>query len=109
MLKYGMDKLTGFNNIKGMDQLFGSPIDAVLVVFAEFFCSIFLILGLFTRFALLPLLITMCVAFFKVHHYLIFTAKCEDSGQVALLFLIGYGTLLLTGPGKFSIDRMIAK
>lgn len=109
MLKHGLDKLTGFNEMRGMNQLFGSPTDLILVIFAELFCSIFLVLGLFTRFALIPLIITMCVAFFKTHHHLIFTEKCEDSGQVALLFLIGYIALLFTGPGKFSIDRMIAK
>lgn len=106
MLKHGMDKLTDFNNYKGMNQLFGAPMDAILLIFAEAFCSIFLLLGLFTRFALIPLIIAMVVAFFKGHQGIIFG---KEGGETALLYLIAFVCLLFTGPGKFSVDRMIAK
>jgi putative oxidoreductase len=108
MLRHGMDKLTHFNEYKGMSVLFGSPTDMILVIFAEFFCSIFLVLGLFTRFAVIPLVITMAVAFFKTHHSLL-SDDCKLSGESALVYLLVYLTILFTGPGKFSIDRMIAK
>jgi putative oxidoreductase len=75
-----------------------------LVVFAEFFCSLFLILGLFTRLATIPLIITMCVALFKAHN-----AEVFGDGQMAALYLAGYVALFLTGPGKISVDGMIGK
>lgn len=106
MLKHGFDKINNFAQVKGMNQLFGSPTDAILVIFAELFCSIFLVLGLFTRFAAIPLIITMAVAFFKAHNGVIFG---EHGGETALLYLLAYTCLLFTGPGKFSVDKMIAK
>jgi putative oxidoreductase len=93
----------GKHNVEFMNQLFGSPFDGYLVIFAEFFCAILLMLGLFTRYATLALVITMGVAFFKYHH-----ASIAD-GEVSFLYFTAYFCLLLTGPGKFSIDRMIAK
>ena len=109
MLMHGLTKLKDYGNVNSkfnvqyMNDLFGSPVDGFLVIFAEFFCAIFLMLGLFTRFALIALVITMCVAFFKVHH------GSFAEGEMAFLYLIPFICLLLTGPGKFSIDRMIAK
>jgi putative oxidoreductase len=89
-----------FINFMGM----GTTASLALVVFAEFFCSMFLILGLFTRFAAIPLIITMCVALFKAHNGEVF-----GDGQTATLYLTGYIVLLLVGPGRVSVDGMIAK
>lgn len=106
LVYFGYQKLTHFSEIKGMNAVFGSPVDAVLVVFAEFFCAALLVMGLFARFALVPLIITMCVAFFKQHNGVIYNDFKIDT---AFMFLLMYLVLLLTGPGKYSIDRMIAK
>jgi putative oxidoreductase len=104
MMKHGMEKLSEYNaKHTTFNYLFGAPTDYILTIFAELFCSIFLVLGLFTRVALVPLIITMGVAFFKYHHNSI------DDGETSLLYLIAYIVLLLTGPGKLSIDKMIAK
>lgn len=106
MLIHGFGKLTSFNTVRTMNQVFGSPTDAVLVVFAEFFCAAFLVLGLFTRLALIPLIICMGVAFFITHN---FQLSGTNSGETALLFLTAFICLLCTGPGKVSIDRLISK
>ncbi len=109
MFLHGLAKLKNYgnatsnDNVQFMHDVFGSPFDGFLVLFAEFFCAIFLMLGLFTRFALIVLLISMGVAFFKIHH-----ASFND-GEKAFLYLIPFLCLLFTGPGKFSIDRMIGK
>lgn len=107
MISHGYDKLIHygdmhhkFMNFMGM----GSSISLALLIFAEFFCSLFLILGLFTRFATIPLIIAMCVALFKAHH-----GDVLGEGQTAALFLTGYLVLLFTGPGKISVDSMIGK
>lgn len=106
MITHGYDKLSHYASYKGMNHLFGTPIDIVLVIFAEFFCAAMLILGLFTRFAAIPLIITMAVAFFKVHNGNI---SGQNSGEMALLYLGIFVTLLFTGPGKFSADAAISK
>ncbi len=75
-----------------------------LLVFAEFFCSLFIILGLFTRFAAIPLIIAMSVAVFAAHH-----GKFATEGQMASLFLGAFLVILIVGPGKASVDGMISK
>ena len=107
MLLHGYDKLMHFAQYKGQFMDFmgiGKTTSLVLVVFAEFFCSLFLILGLFTRLATIPLIIVTCVIIFKVNHGHI----TADNENVAM-FLASYLVLLLVGPGRASIDSMIGK
>lgn len=107
MMNHGFDKLIHFGekhnqfmNFLGM----GSTLSLSLLIFAEFFCSLFLVLGLFTRLAAIPLIIAMSVALFMAHDGLIFT-----EGEKPALFLAGYIVLLLLGPGKVSVDSMTGK
>ncbi len=73
-----------------------------LAIFAEVVCSTLLIAGLFTRLAALILAITMATAFFFVHKSALVGPQ---SGELAMVYLVAYVTLLFTGPGKFSVDR----
>jgi putative oxidoreductase len=73
-----------------------------LAVFAEVFCAALLVLGFFTRFAAGILAITMAVAFFKVHGM---AMKGPGSGELALLYLVGFLTLMFSGAGRFSADK----
>ena len=82
----------------------GEAPSLVLATFAEFGCSILLVLGLFTRLACIPLIVTMAVAAFLVHGNDPWSAK-----ELAYIYLAGYITLLLTGPGRFSVDALIMK
>lgn len=107
MLTHGYPKLVHFAERaeKFSDPLgIGSTASLSLVVFAEFFCSILFFLGLFTRFALVPLMVTMAVVVFIVHGDDPFGDK-----EKALLFLIPYIGLFLTGPGRWSLDRILKK
>ena len=104
-LLHGWGKLV--NLISGSSKFpdilgIGSTPALALAVFAEFFCSILLILGLWTRLAALLLLITMSVAFFMAHG-----AKLagQGNGELAFIYLAGYVVLLLAGAGKFSVDK----
>jgi putative oxidoreductase len=113
MVQAGYNKLIHFNDMLTGPQAFqsmigiGAKTELAMLVFAEFFCSIFLILGLFTRLATIPLIIAMCVAFFMAHHAEVFTK--EGGLQAALIYLCGYIFLLLVGPGKISVDGMTGK
>ncbi|WP_434978308.1 DoxX family protein [Daejeonia sp. YH14] len=81
----------------------GAKMSLALAVFAEFVCSIFLILGLFTRWAAFFLAFTMCVAVFGVH-----SADGFDKMETGALYLSLYLIFLILGPGKFSVDGMIS-
>jgi len=107
MVAHGYQKLVHFAERKNsfVDFLgLGSTTTLSLVVFAEFFCAAFIILGLFTRMAAIPLCIAMGYACFVTHHGDVF-----GDGEASLQFLSVFFLLLLCGPGKYSIDGMIAK
>lgn len=105
LLPHGYSKLVRFAELrtKFMDFMgLGSTTSLVLIIFAEFFCSILIIMGLFTRFAVIPPLIGMLVVVFMAHSGDIF-----GKGESGSLFAIGCMVLLLLGPGKASIDGMM--
>ena len=104
---HGINKLMGFAKIsaKFPDPIgVGSTMSLGLTVFAEVFCSLALILGLFTKYAAIPLAITMFVAFFIIHGEDPFKAK-----ELALAYGIVYVALTLMGSGKFSLDHKFKK
>ena len=107
MMSHGWPKLSSFGEKSGdfYDFMgFGPAFSLGLTVFAEFFCSLFLVLGMGTRLFLVPLIILSLVIVFVIHGPDPFGDK--ESG---LLFLIPYLTLLLTGAGKYSLDYLLWK
>lgn len=82
----------------------GSLPSLILTVFAEFFCALLLIPGLFTRLAALPLVITMMVAGLMVHASDPFAKK-----EKAFLYAVLYLAVALAGPGRFSVDHVFRK
>ncbi|MFN0033437.1 MAG: DoxX family protein [Saprospiraceae bacterium] len=83
----------------------GASASYYLVVFAEAICSGLVLLGLFTRLALLPLLGTMAVAIFSVNWENPLTDK-----ELPLLYFSVYVAIWLLGPGRFSLDwRLFGK
>ncbi len=108
MLSHGFPKLQQLfsgEEIQFYSFLWLSPKSTlILAVFAEFVCSIFIILGLFTRFALFFLLITMAVAGLIVH-----AADPFAKREMSLLYLSVYLLLFAFGPGRYSVDAMITR
>ncbi|MCX6851806.1 MAG: DoxX family protein [Verrucomicrobia bacterium] len=105
LLLHGRGKLLNFSaTVEKFPALFGLPanVNLGLAIFAEVVCSTLLIAGLFTRFAALVLAATMGSAFFFVHKSALVGAQ---SGELAMVYLIAYVTLLFTGAGKYSVDR----
>lgn len=108
MLTHGTAKLITL--LEGGPISFADPIgigpvaSLALAVFAEVFCSLLLIFGIATRFAVIPLLITMLVAVLIVHSADVFGVK-----EMALLYFIVYTTIAITGAGKFSVDNLVYK
>jgi putative oxidoreductase len=76
----------------------------LLVIFAEVFCALMVILGLFTRAAVIPLIITMLVVIFMVQRNQPFK-ESED----AILYLSAFLAILICGPGRISVDGMMGK
>ena len=83
---------------------FGVTTSFVLVVFAEFVCSILVILGLATRLAVIPIMITMATAAIFAHANDPFGVK-----EKPLLFLLIFTFLLFVGAGRYSVDRSLER
>ena len=101
---HGLPKL---NKLISGDFAFADPLglgaafSLVLVVLAEFVCGLLIAGGLLTRLATIPLIVTMLVAAFITHG--------DDPWQkkeMAVLYLIAYLALALTGPGRLSLDAL---
>lgn len=104
---HGYPKLVGYNDMLGM---FGDPVglgtelSVILVIFAEFFCGIFILLGLFTRFAVVFTFITMLVAYFVAHAKDEFMVKMLPFVYIWLCVVI-----FILGSGRYSLDAVISK
>ena len=103
MLTHGTPKLIslfGSEEIAFADPFgLGMGASLALTVFAEFICSSLVILGLGTRLAVIPLIITMLTAAFLIHGSDPFQQK-----EMAIIYLVIFSVLLMTGAGKYSLD-----
>lgn len=107
MLTHGYPKLMKL--LAGGEIQFADPIGLgqglsfVLVIFAEFICSILIGIGLATRLASIPLIINMSVAAFVV-----FASAPIAKKEFPILYLLIYLILLVMGSGKYSVDYLIS-
>lgn len=107
MLVHGWNKFTQVGTLKTSfpDPFgWGHDVSLYLTIFAELICPVLLILGFITRIAALPLFIVMAVAVFSVHAADPFAEK-----ELAVFYGLVYLALILTGPGKFSLDKWVLK
>ena len=102
---HALEKITNYFTELGIPH---PAFQARLASTSEFVCGGLLLLGLATRFAVVPLIITMCVA--------IRTAQWENVdgiGSLVGLLEFSYIALLVwlgtDGPGPLSLDRLIAR
>ena len=107
LVAHGWPKLSNFSNIANSfaDPIgLGPTVSLILAIFAEFFCSLAVIVGIKTRIAVIPLIVTMLVAVVIVHGDDPWSKK-----EFGILYLVPFVTLLFTGSGKFSIDAFLKK
>ena len=102
MFRHGLDKLVNFSEKKAdfLDPFgIGSEYALMLAIFAEAFCSILVSAGLFTRFAIIPLITTMAVAVIIAHAHDPFPDR-----EMAVMYLAIFVGILIYGPGRYSLD-----
>jgi len=71
-----------------------------MAAFSESICAIFIVLGLFNRLASILLFITMVIASMK--HFI--DGSFPELAMLYCIFCLG---LILSGPGRYSLDYMI--
>jgi len=108
MLTHGFPKISRFfgeGPVKFADPFgLGPEVSLGLAIFAEVGCSILVMIGFKTRWATVPLMITMLVAVFYAHANDPFGRK-----EPALLFFTLFLSLLISGGGRYSVDGGIRK
>lgn len=106
LMSHGWQKLMNFSEMSASfpDPLgVGSSVSLGLAIFGELVCSAGFIVGLLYRLALIPMIFTMCIAFFVVHGHDPFAVK-----ELAFVYLAVFVLMYITGPGKYSIDHILS-
>ena len=107
LMNHGIDKWANYQELSAVfpDPLgIGSPLSLGLAIFCELACSMAFIIGFLYRLAMIPMIFTMCVAFFIVHADDPFAVK-----ELAFVYLVVFVLMYIVGPGKFAVDRWISK
>ena len=106
LMNHGIQKWSNFQEMSAVfpDPLgIGSPLSLGLAIFGELVCSMAFIIGFLYRLAMIPMIFTMGVAFFVIHGNDPFSLK-----ELAFVYLVVFILMYIAGPGKFSLDRLIA-
>lgn len=107
LFSHGWGKLINFSYIAPVfaDPIgVGPTVSLALAVFAEVFCAVAVIAGIKTRWAVVPIIITMLVAIGIVH-----ASDPWAKKELALMYMISFLVLFFTGPGKYSVDGVMGK
>ena len=106
LMSHGIAKWVNFESMASgfPDPLgVGSHLSLTLAIFGEVFCSAAFIAGALYRLAMLPMIFTMGMAVFVIHGSDPFAVK-----ELAVTYLAIFILMYIAGPGKFSVDRLIA-
>lgn len=104
MLTHGLPKIGRLaqDPVEFIDFLgLGASLSLMLAVFGEVVCSLFVFVGLGTRLAVIPSIITMLVVVFHVH-----LGDGLAKQELGLHYLIVYLVLLIMGSGRYSLDYL---
>ena len=111
----GVEKLNGENWFVDIQDQFPFPFNLVspdiswhLATWAELIGPVLLVLGLGTRFASLSLIILTMVAWASVHAGMGYNV-CDNGFKLPLIYLVMFVPLLLSGPGKLSLDHWLSR
>ncbi len=105
LLVHGIHKVMTY---KTLSATFPDPIglgrrrSLQLAIFAELLCSLAVISGLLFRLALIPPMVTMCVAGFVALKGAPWVQR-----ELPISYLLVLLLLFITGPGLFSLDALI--
>lgn len=104
---YGYQKVSMYHQILPMfgDVIgIGSRLSFHLVIFAELVCGFLVLIGFVTRLSVIPIFITMIVAYFIAHANDPFQVK-----QLAFVYLLLSVVVFVLGSGRYSVDFLLSQ
>jgi putative oxidoreductase len=107
LIGHGLPKISDFSDLSTTfyDPLhLGHRGSLILVILAELFCSMLLVLGLFTRIVAFIIVINLSVAVFIYHH-----GQPLKNVDLGAIYLTSVFTIMIVGPGRVSVDGMMGK
>lgn len=111
----GLEKWRGENWFADIQGQFPFPFNFVppeiswqIATWSELVGPVLLLLGLGTRFASLSLILLTLVAWASVHAGNGYNV-CDNGFKLPLMYLVMFTPLLLSGPGKCSLDHWLAR
>ncbi|QGM80613.1 DoxX family protein [Otariodibacter oris] len=114
-LEAGLEKWNGQNWFAEIQSqfpfpfnLFSAELNWNVAMFAEIIVPILLVIGIFTRFSALSLIILTAVAWYSVHSGNGYNIS-QGGYKMALIYLVVLFPLLAQGAGIFSIDFLMQK
>jgi len=109
-IKHGYEKVFTFST---MAPAFSDPMhigpthSLILAMISDGICSLLVVLGLGTRPAALYSFTVIFVAWSMRYHFLYLGHLVADHGELIALYLAALATIVITGPGRYSIDALI--
>ncbi|MEO7082496.1 MAG: DoxX family protein [Flavobacteriales bacterium] len=79
----------------------GHAISLTLILFAEVFCAILVLLGLWTRISTIPVIIGMAVAAFMANGDQPFAKQ-----ELGFIYMMAFIVIFFIGSGKYSLGRL---
>ena len=112
-LRHGWEKLAKLtlHDPGGPDPLhIGTTPTWIIQLLSDVVFSLLIALGVGTRWLAAFCFANIFVAFALVHHF-VFTGKSPDAdhGELIVQYLIALAALIIGGPGRYSIDGMLAE
>lgn len=83
----------------------GAHTSLVIALVSDGICSILVVLGLATRWSALFIFVNVLVAWATVVHFQFF-GRGAAAGELIFLYLGGFFAIVLSGPGRFSLDSL---
>jgi putative oxidoreductase len=99
----------------GADPLLSGVLAPASMIFAAFalgICTLFVVVGLATRYAAFFTTVSLAGTFFLIDHSLstnLLEPGHNTHAEVTWLYMSAYFALLFTGPGRYSLDRILSK
>jgi len=109
-LKHGTPKLFGFNTeLVGYPDVFhlGPVLTLVIATIADGICSMLIVVGFATRWAVMYSFCNFAVGWGMVHGFAILGTEGRVAEQITI-YLAGCVAVFCLGPGKYSVDGLIA-